>query len=50
MATIGVPGPGTSGEMADEAIHVSLIHIVKIEYIAQPSAPPTGTNGPTGTT
>lgn len=48
MAFIGVPAPGSSGDAADVAVHVSLVHIVKIEYLPpapQPAHGPAGLPG-----
>lgn len=38
MATIGVPAPGSAGNEAERVVHVSLVHITKIEYLPSPSA------------
>jgi hypothetical protein len=38
MATIGVPAPGSLGDEAERVVHVSLVHITKIEYLPSPSA------------
>lgn len=40
MAIVGVPAAGAVADAADRAVHVSLVHIVKAEYLEPTSAPP----------
>lgn len=46
-AHIAVPSPGGPPDAADHVLIVSLMHVLKIAYLAESGAPQTGANGPT---
>lgn len=45
MASIARPAPSGPPDAADVAVHVSLVHIVKIDYLPPVNSPSNGVSG-----